>query len=400
MLRIDLSDLPVASSETARHLNRRVILNLIRDKQPISRADLARLSGLQRSTVSLITEALIEDRWVVEGSTGRLPRGRRPTLLLLNQRRRILCIDIRPKRTFLGVCDVNGVFSFQESIPTATDPERAVRQLIGRLRPLLKTRPEDPFEGIGISLPGRIDATTGQLTFAPNLRWRPIDLKTPIERETGLEVALENAANACALAEMWFNRVNTVRNLITVTVSEGIGTGIIVDGRLVRGANGMAGELGHFPLDPNGPMCGCGRRGCWEVMASDQAAIRYYFESAGRSTRPRQTDLEFKALLSMADQGDILAAKALDKMAAQLARGLRMIMAGFDPEALLFVGEFTSAWGRFEPRIKAEIQQQKLSDLPVALIPARDGELTRLRGSVALVLYKHFGVSFPASVSA
>lgn len=400
MLRIDLSDLPVASSETARHLNRRVILNLIRDKQPISRADLARLSGLQRSTVSLITEGLIEDRWVVEGSTGRLPRGRRPTLLLLNQRRKIVCIDIRPKHTYIGVSDVNGLFSFQESIATAADPDRAIRQIIARLRPLLKTRTEDPFEGIGISLPGRVDYTTQQLIFAPNLNWPAVDLKTPIERETGLEVALENAANACALAEIWFDRTNTIRNLVTVTVSEGIGTGIVVDGRLLRGANGMAGELGHFPLQPDGPKCGCGKLGCWEVLGSDQAAIRYYFESAGRSNRARQPDLEFKALLSMADQGDSLAIKALDKMAAQLARGVRMIIAALDPEAVLFVGEFTAAWGRFEPRIKAEVLQQKISAFPVALIPARDGELTRLRGSVALVLYKHFGISLPRSLTA
>ena len=400
MLRIDLSDLPVASSETARHLNRRVILNLIRDKQPISRADLARLSGLQRSTVSLITEELIEDRWVVEGTTGRLPRGRRPTLLLLNQRRRIICIDIRPKRTFIAVSDVNGIFSSQESIPTANDPERAIRQMVARLRPLLKTRAEDPFEGIGISLPGRVDYATQQLIFAPNLKWPAVDLKTPLERETGLEVVLENAANACALAEIWFNRSNTMRNLVTVTVSEGIGIAIIADGRLVRGANGMAGELGHFPLDPEGPQCGCGRRGCWEILASDQAGIRHYFESAARGNRQRPPDLEFTALLSMADQGDTLAIKALDKMAAQLARGVGMIIAGLDPEAILFVGEFTAAWGRFEPRIKAAVQAQKISTFPVALIPARDGELTRLRGSVALVLYKHFGISLPRSGAA
>jgi predicted NBD/HSP70 family sugar kinase len=400
MLQIDLSDLPVASSETARHLNRRVILNLIRDKQPISRADLARLSGLQRSTVSLITEELIEDRWVVEGTMGRLPRGRRPTLLLLNQRRRIICIDIRPKRTFIGVSDVNGVFSFQENIPTLPDPERAVRQMVGRIRPLLKSRKEDPFEGIGISLPGRIDYTTQQLIFAPNLKWPSVDLKTPIERETGLEVALENAANACALAEIWFDRIHTIRNLVTVTVSEGIGTGIIAEGRLLRGANGMAGELGHFPLDPDGPQCGCGKRGCWEILASDRAALRYYFESAARGARSRQHELAFTGLLSLAEQGDTLAIKALDKMAIQLARGIRMIIAALDPEAILFVGEFTTAWPRFEPHLKAEIQRQKISTFPVAMIPARDGELTRLRGSVALVLYKHFGVSLPVSVSA
>lgn len=397
MLRIDLSDVPVASSETARHLNRRVILNLIRDKQPISRADLARLSGLQRSTVSLIAEELIEDRWVVEGSTGRLPRGRRPTLLLLNQRRKIICVDIRPKHIYIGVSDVNGLFSFQENIATPSDPEKAIRQIITRLRPLLKARTGDPFEGIGISLPGRVDYNTQRLIFAPNLKWPAVDLRTPIERETGLEVALENAANACALAEFWFDRANTMRNFVTVTVSEGIGTGMMADGRLVRGANGMAGELGHFSLQPDGPQCGCGKRGCWEVLASDQAAIRYYFESAARGNRARQPHLEFKALLSMADEGDTLAINALDKMAIQLARGVCMIVAAVDPEAILFVGEFTAAWGRFEPRIKAAVQQQTISSLPVALIPGRDGELTRLRGSVALVLYKHFGVSLPRS---
>ena len=395
MLRIDLSDPPVASSETARHLNRRVILHLIRDKQPISRADLARLSGLQRSTVSLIAEELIEDRWVVEGSTGRLPRGRRPTLLLLNQRRKIICVDIRPKHTYIGVSDVNGVFSSQESIVTVPDPERAIRQIIARLRPLLKGRTEDPFEGIGISVPGRVDYNTQRLIFAPNLKWAAVDLSTPIERETGLEVALENAANACALAEFWFDRANSMRNFVSVTVAEGIGTGMIADGRLVRGANGMAGELGHFPLQPDGPLCGCGKKGCWEVLASDQAAIRYYLESAGRSSRVRQPDLDLKALLSMADHGDTLAIKALDKMASQLARGVGMIVAAVDPEAILFVGEFTSGWGRFEPRLKAAVQRQRISTFPVALIPRRDGELTRLRGSVALILYKHFGVSLP-----
>jgi predicted NBD/HSP70 family sugar kinase len=320
-------------------------------------------------------------------------------MLLLNQERRIICIDIRPKRTFIGVSDVNGVFSFQESIATASDPDRAIRQLLRRLRPLLKNSSEDSFEGIGISLPGRLDHNTQQLVFAPNLKWPSVDLKTPIERYTGLQVVLENAANACALAEMWFNRKSAVRNLVTVTVSEGIGTGIVADGQIVRGATGMAGELGHFPLDPEGPLCACGKRGCWEVLGSDQAALRYYFESSGSIPRSQDRDLPFGALLSLADQGDTLAIKSLDQMAAQLARGIRLIVAGLDPEAILFVGEFTAAWDRFEPRFRAAVQEQKISKFPIALIPARDGEMTRLRGSVALVLYKHFGVSLPRSAS-
>jgi predicted NBD/HSP70 family sugar kinase len=101
----------------------------------------------------------------------------------------------------------------------------------------------------------------------------------------------------------------------------------------------------------------------------------------------------------MADQGDPLAGRALDKMAMQLARGVQMIVGAFDPETITFVGEFTAAWERFEPRIKAAVEQQKIRPAPVSLVPARDGELTRLRGSVALVLYKYFGVGLPQTVS-
>ena len=392
-MRFSTDDLPVASSETARHINRRTILNLIRNRQPISRADLARFSGLQRSTVSLITEQLIADKWVVEGPTGRLPRGRRPTFLRLNPERAIICIDIRPLRTTIGVSDVNGTFSSQEVIRTPADPETALTEMVRKIRPLLKARSDIPFEGIGISLPGRIDTTTQQLVFAPNLKWPATDLKTYMERETGLEVALENAANACALAEMWFGRMNGIRNLVAVTVSEGIGTGIVADGHLVRGQSGMAGEFGHVPLEPDGPKCSCGNRGCWEVLASNRAALRYYFESRVRGEGLSESELDFKDLLSLAEKGDAVAAKALDTMAAQLGRGLRMIIAGLEPDAVLIAGELTSAWERLKPQIEQEVRAQTISSTQVALIPAQEGAMARLRGTVALVLYKHFGIS-------
>jgi len=395
-MRVDTGDLLAASSETARHINRRVILNLIRNRQPISRADLARFSGLQRSTVSLITEELIADRWVVEGPTGRLPRGRRPTFLRLNQQRAIICIDIRPSRMMLGVSDVNGMFSSQETIVTPADPEIAVSELKRRLRPILDARSDTPFEGIGISIPGRIDTTTQQLVFAPNLRWNATDLKTSIESETGLEVALENAANACALAEIWFGSSGDVRSLVAITVSEGIGTGIIADGRLIRGTTGMAGEFGHVPLDPAGPLCTCGNRGCWEVLASNRAALRYYHESASTTDHHAQHDLAFQDLLSLANQNDALASKALDTMARQLGRGVRMIVGGLAPEAIVFIGEFTSAWDRFRPILEKEVGEQTIFGPRPALMPGRDGAMARLRGTVALVLNKHFGIALPS----
>src|SRR5512142_1777835 len=129
MRRIDFTNTQVASSETARDINRVVVLNLVRRRQPISRADLARASGLQRSTISLIVEELMDEQWVVSGPTGRLPRGRHPTYLRLNELRTIAVADVRPLQTTIGVADVNGRFLSQEAFCTSPDPWDLVQEL-------------------------------------------------------------------------------------------------------------------------------------------------------------------------------------------------------------------------------------------------------------------------------
>jgi predicted NBD/HSP70 family sugar kinase len=242
------------------------------------------------------------------------------------------------------------------------------------------------IEGIGISLPGRFDHTSDRLVFAPNLAWRDVDLRNPIVKETGLEVEMENAANACVLASVWFDRMEEGRNLVVVTVSEGIGTGILANGQLVRGFNGMAGEFGHVPLDPKGPICSCGGRGCWEVFASNRAALRYYLEESSEAR-----GLSFPDLLSRAEQGDTRAARALETMAHYLGRGMRMIVAGLAPERIVVVGDLTRSWHRFGSVIEAEVQAQVLpGGVAPRLVPAYEDGMARLRGTVALVLQKHF----------
>jgi predicted NBD/HSP70 family sugar kinase len=388
MRQVNLNQPAAASSETARRINRGIVLNLIRSRQPVSRADVARFSGLQRSTVSLIVEELIADEWVVEGSLGRLPRGRRPTFLQLNEKRAVICVDIRPSGINIGVGDVNGVFTPQDGFPTPQDPAVAIKELVKRIKGLVKKRVGTPFDGIGVSMPGRIDLSTHQLVFAPNLRWPAVNLKDSLEKATGLSVELENAANACALAEIWFGRSGEMRDLVAITVSEGIGTGIIAHGQLISGRRGMAGEFGHVPLEPDGPMCSCGNRGCWEVLASNRAALRYY---AASNPDPAAANLTFAELLALAEKGDVLANRALTRMAVQIGRGTRMIVAGLAPEAITFVGEFTSAWNRFRPVIEAEVQAQSISSEPTMLLAGQNGATARLRGTIALVFLKHFG---------
>jgi predicted NBD/HSP70 family sugar kinase len=377
-----------ASSEVVRDINRRIVLNLIRTRHPISRADLARLSGLQRSTISLIVEQLIEESWVIEGPTGRLPRGRRPTFLRLNDERVIIGVDIRPTQTAVALADANGKFTSQELMPTAADPKAASDALVAAIQRILAGCRRKKVEGVGISLPGRFNQAEGRLVFAPNLKWREFDLRTPIVKATGLEVELENAANACVLAAVWFDRMEECKNLVVVTVSEGIGTGILANGQLLRGLTGMAGEFGHVPIESDGPMCGCGSYGCWEVYASNRAALRYYFESGSSPG-----DLAFTDLLSRADQGDARAVKAVDTMAHYLGRGMRMIVAGLAPERIIVVGDLTRAWHRFGPLIEAEVRDQVLPGGCVpGVVPAHEDGMARLRGTIALVLQKHFSV--------
>jgi predicted NBD/HSP70 family sugar kinase len=376
-----------ASSEVVRDINRRLVLNLIRTRHPISRADLARISGLQRSTVSLIVEQLIHERWVLEGPTGRLPRGRRPTFLRLNDERVIIAVDIRPSQTTVALADANGKFISQEIMHTSADPRLTIDTMVESIDRLIRSSRRKKVEGVGVSVPGRYDHSSDRLVFAPNLNWRDVDIRNPIVKATGLEVEVENAANACVLAAVWFDHMEDCRNLVVLTVSEGIGTGIWANGQLVRGLNGMAGEFGHVPVDPKGPPCGCGGRGCWEVFASNRAALRYYSEREAESG-----ELTFPELLSRAEQNDRRAADAVEMMAHYLGRGMRMIVAGLAPERIVVVGDLTRSWHRLGPIIEAEVQAQVLPGGCVPrVIPAYEDGMARLRGTVALVLQKDFG---------
>ena len=258
-----------------------------------------------------------------------------------------------------------------------------------------QAHPDLAFEGIGISLPGRYNQTTQRVVFAPNLKWPEFDFKRAVEKATGMRVELENAANACVLAEAWFGHAERLHDLVVVTVSEGIGTGIFMNGQLARGLNGMAGEFGHVPLDPDGPPCACGGRGCWEVYASNRAALRYYHESSAAPD-----GLTFQDLLKLAETGDALALKALDRMAHALGRGMRLIVSGLAPEEIVVVGEFAGQWKRFGPVIEAEVAAGALIGKPPRVRPAADPSMARLRGTVALVLQEHFGPAVPVAEDA
>jgi predicted NBD/HSP70 family sugar kinase len=392
--KIDLDNFQAATVRTARDINRRIVLNLIRKHQPVSRADLSRHSRLQRSTVSVITEQLIAERWVKVGAFGNLPRGRKPKFLHLNPLRAgIVGIDIRPEKTTMMLADLEVRSLAQDSMVTGADPERFVEELCARIRNLMKAHSRISFEGIGVALPGRIDLASNRLVFAPNLAWKGIDLKALLEAGTELPVELENAANSCALAEIWSGvHSEGVQNLVTVTVSEGVGVGMILNGQLVRGATGLAGEFGHVTIQEDGPLCQCGNRGCLEACASNTAAVRYFAESESREGNGKFTRPNFELVLKLAEEGYSNAVKALERMAHFLGLGVSMIVNGLAPDVVVIVGEATRAWDRVGPIINEAVARRSPAGMHTRLVPTDPETQPRLRGTIALVLQKHFGV--------
>jgi predicted NBD/HSP70 family sugar kinase len=401
MRRLAPPRLRVATRGTAREINSRIVLNLVRARQPISRADLARLMGVRRSVVTHIVNDLLERGLIFEGATGETERGRKPTFLYIDSRRRaVLAADIRASQTFLMLADlvgkpITGVISF----PTSRDPKQEVAALAARIRQLLAEHPEiDACEGVGVVVPGMVEHTTMRVLHAPTLGWRNVDLRDPLAAATGLPVQIENSGRACALAQVWAHRDEAVGNLVFVSVSDGVGVGVIIDGELVRGHHNIAGEFGHVPLSLDGPRCSCGANGCWEAYISNRATLARYFgravsEDQGlQDARVRQFTIE--DLIARARAGDAKAVAALEATARYLGLGLASVVNAFDPARVCIGGEITLAWDLLENAVRAALAERALTPAAAEteIRPVAATEYPRLQGAAALVAAPAFAV--------
>ena len=381
--RIDLASVQPASSEIARDINRDILLELIRFNQPLARADLSRLSGLRPSTVSKIVEQLVEEQWVKEGAIIKAARGRPSTMLSVNSAMVTFALDLRPDRAILAVVDLSGRFLSRETIPGFSDLSRTVKQIGKRMRALREEHATKSFEGVGVSLPGRVHPVTQRVLLAPNLKWHDFDLKGALEHESGLQVEIDNDANVCLISELWYGRLQGAKNVVLVAVAEGVGSAILAGGHMQSGSNGLAGEFGHVSVDPAGALCQCGQKGCWEMVASSRAAIRMFNASNDSSLQ------NVYELMQLAEDGDEHAVAALTEQARALGRGLRMITAALSPELILVVGDITSSWEHCCPIIEQELAAGMLAGDPPRLRATGDAELARLSGSAAMLLQRH-----------
>ena len=219
------------------------------------------------------------------------------------------------------------------------------------------------LRGIGVGVPGLIDSESGRLLESPNLPgWNDYDVKGEIERRLGTTVILENDANAAALGELWLGAGRGLETLCMYTLGTGVGGGLVLDGRIWRGWNGMAGELGHCNVEPEGHHCGCGSWGCLEQYASATAVVRMAREAvaSGRETalRPLTQGLNSQMVYECAMGGDAEAKKVFERVGRALGVAIADMVNILNLSLYVIGGGVSSAWDVFAPAMFAEVRKR------------------------------------------
>jgi len=374
-----------------RDINQTVFLHLIRERQPISRADIAKFTGLRPGTVSAIVNRLIKNGLVYEGTEGPSSGGRPPTYLYINSESfYVLAIDIGVIDTVFAVSDFNGRILQQRSVLTEGEPDVFLNGLADQIDSLVKSQfSRARFAAVGVSVPGLIDRETGSIVSSPNLEWNDVPVRSVLETRLRLPVYVENDANAAAFSELWYGPIDeaSVRTLLFVLVVEGLGTGLIINGELRVGSRFGLGGFGHMSIDPNGELCSCGRRGCWETFASERATVERFHRVTAKQGLPV---LGIQELIARANKGDEMALESLKITAEYLGEGIANLVHGIYPEAVVVGGNITAAWPIIEPIIRKRIHSKYVVDPMQILVRPSSVQRPSLFGAIPIALQNFF----------
>ena len=373
-----------------RQANESLVMNMIREHPGISRLEIARSSKLSPTAITMITGRLVRGGLLQEEKLkGTTQLGRRPTALYLQPASRLaIGVEINPTDAIVVLADLTGRTVEEIDIPAAGNPGVMLERINAALRKTIESA-KAPVLGVGVSVPGIFEPSTGRVIAAPNLHWRDIDAIGALRRNIKIPFYYENNSNLSALAEWWFGAQRR-GNFVFVTFGGGIGAGVIAGGHLQEGASLRAGEFGHMSIESQGRTCLCGNRGCWEEYASDRAILRAYAEEGGCAN----TAL---AILQHAGNGETLAVRVLDEAAGYMAVGFANIVVALNPEAIIVDNFVAAGWEFFEPRIwktlRERLQEFWLAGLQI--VPSEHALDSSRLGAVALVLSKYFRESGP-----
>ena len=390
-----------ADQESIRKVNTSIVLNVLRLYAPISRAELATKTNLNRSTVSNIINALIDDGLVLELNMMESKVGR-PGIALALKPEAGAVVGVEIGVGFISVILTDFVanilwrewveFSLTKAqIEIISEAEKLIDQAIS-----VAKEKNLPLLGIGLGLPGLVNTQQGELLFAPNLGWQNVPLRLMWNQRFRLPLYVENEANLAALGEYYFGVGREVDNLIYLSSGVGLGGGLIINGKLFKGGYGLAGEIGHIQRDPAGEMCGCGRRGCWETQVGPRAVlqrVKRAIEADPDNTLTKYVNddlykLTFNQVVDCALQGNQICCSALEEVGKNLGTGIADLANIFNPEMVVIGGAFS--YGReillpvLEETLSAETLPAVKKDLRV--IFSEHGADACVLGAIAVVL--------------
>jgi glucokinase-like ROK family protein len=402
-----------ADQAFVRETNLSLVLRLINTQPPISRAQLAVITGLNKSTVSSLVDELLECNLIHETGSNTGGAGRPATLLEMNpQAGSIIGVELGVDFVSVAVTDFLGNILWrrhEETDPTENH-EKVINQTLRIVKEAMTTgkRKNYKFFGLGLATPGTVDLNEGVLIFAPNLHWRNVPFVKIFAEQTKLKVFVENDANAAAIAEHLFGTARQCQDFLFVFAGVGIGGGLFLNGKLYRGKNGYAGEIGHSPImaEPTQTVCHCGNRGCWETYANQYSIIQRIqarLEVKRTSIIPQlmaaqNSALNIPLIKQAADAGDLEAIDSFTEAGHAMGQGFAGLINIFNPEKVILGGPLSIAGEYLLPAIKETVTRHSLPEIiqqaEVLLSPF--GPDASLIGAIAIVADDV--LSHPASI--
>jgi predicted NBD/HSP70 family sugar kinase len=382
--------LPVkATHQQTRVHNERLVVRTLYDHGPISRADVARLTGLTRTTVSDVVAALLDDGVVREIGRGASTGGKAPILLEVDEDARLVVgLDLGEEHFAGSLVNLRGDIRRTVELPVAGRDGDAAVQLVFELLDDLLDGVTAPLLGIGIGTPGLVDSPTGTIRRAVNLDWRDLPLGPIVGERDGVPVNVANDSQAAALAEYTYAGGDRVPNLIAIRVGRGVGAGLILRGAQFQGDGSGAGEIGHVVVADDGEVCRCGRTGCLETVAGMRAIER---DASAAASRP----MELGDVRAALDAGEPWAVSIVDDAAMALGRAIAGLIGALDIQQIVLLGPVTELGERWLATVRREAAARALAPLTddVEIVIGAPTTNVVVRGASALLVARELGLS-------
>ncbi len=393
-----------SSWEDVKHANVAVVLGAIRRFGPISRTELAELTDLTSGTITNVTSRLLELGLISEAGNAASRGGRKRVLLKLREDAFLaIGIEISRHHVFGVLANLTGkvVARAEESTEPGEGPVKTIARVVEIIERFKKETAslECPVIGVGIGVPGPVKAEEGIVTTPPNFPgWRWIRLKDQVESKSGLGVLIDDDARTAALGEAWFGAGRGTESLVYISVGSGIGAGVVVQGRLYQGVHGLAGQVGHTSVDPQGLRCECGNVGCLELFAAASSIVRQARERL-RDGDPsvlaeyeKAGDLTINRICQSAEAGDLVAVSVMDTACNYLGTGVANVINVYDPHMIILGGSLVRAYDVLVDRVRAIARERSFArgGEGSQIVRSKLGQDVSAIGAVALVLERFF----------